>query len=135
MSLTLRKLYHISAFSWYAYVVKSLADRGGQELPPGIFVYGGPWKYLTFLNLVSPATLGRCSLSLHVCSRCESLLLHISVIANLVLRTGGGGRPSTPSREHSEPMQRLPLLRLRLSCGHGEKHCKAVSQAWIPAAQ
>lgn len=53
MTPTLRKVYHISAFGWYAFVVKSLADRGGQELPPGIFVYGGPWKYLTFLNLVS----------------------------------------------------------------------------------
>ncbi|CAG04731.1 unnamed protein product [Tetraodon nigroviridis] len=52
MSLRLPNVYHISAFSWYAYVVKSLADRGGQELPPGIFVYGGPWKYLTFLNLL-----------------------------------------------------------------------------------
>eukprot|EP00066_Takifugu_rubripes_P011947 XP_011601213.1 PREDICTED: androgen-dependent TFPI-regulating protein-like [Takifugu rubripes] len=52
MTSTLRKIYHVAAFSWYAYIVKSLADRGGQKLPPGIFVYGGPWKYLTFLNLL-----------------------------------------------------------------------------------
>ncbi|KAM7385893.1 hypothetical protein PAMP_001940 [Pampus punctatissimus] len=52
MALTLRRVYHISAFSWYAFVVKSLADKDGEELPPGIFVYGGPWKYLTFLNLL-----------------------------------------------------------------------------------
>ncbi|KAM7409098.1 hypothetical protein PAMA_002687 [Pampus argenteus] len=52
MALTLRRVYHISAFSWYAFVVKSLAAKDGEELPPGIFVYGGPWKYLTFLNLL-----------------------------------------------------------------------------------
>uniref|UniRef100_A0A667XI18 Androgen dependent TFPI regulating protein n=1 Tax=Myripristis murdjan TaxID=586833 RepID=A0A667XI18_9TELE len=40
-------------FSWYAFIVKSLAAKDGEDLPPGIFVYGGPWKYLTFLNLVS----------------------------------------------------------------------------------
>ncbi|XP_034408410.1 androgen-dependent TFPI-regulating protein [Cyclopterus lumpus] len=26
--------------------------KEGDQLPPGIFVYGGPWKYLTFLNLL-----------------------------------------------------------------------------------
>uniref|UniRef100_A0A665WA52 Androgen-dependent TFPI-regulating protein-like n=1 Tax=Echeneis naucrates TaxID=173247 RepID=A0A665WA52_ECHNA len=45
-------VYHVTAFSWYAFVVKSLAAKDGEELPPGIFVYGGPWKYLTFLNLL-----------------------------------------------------------------------------------
>ncbi|XP_077469197.1 androgen-dependent TFPI-regulating protein [Stigmatopora argus] len=45
-------LYHITAFSWYAFVVMTLAAKDGEELPPGIFVYGGPWKYLTFLNLL-----------------------------------------------------------------------------------
>uniref|UniRef100_A0A3Q2XF38 Androgen-dependent TFPI-regulating protein-like n=1 Tax=Hippocampus comes TaxID=109280 RepID=A0A3Q2XF38_HIPCM len=45
-------VYHISAFSWYAFVVMTLAAKDGEELPPGIFVYGGPWKYLTFLNLL-----------------------------------------------------------------------------------
>ncbi|XP_058507820.1 androgen-dependent TFPI-regulating protein isoform X2 [Solea solea] len=34
------------------YGLKSLAAKDGEELPPGIFAYGGPWKYLTFLNLV-----------------------------------------------------------------------------------
>lgn len=53
MTSVLRRVYHITAFSWYAFVVKSLAAKDGEELPPGIFVYGGPWKYLTFLNLVS----------------------------------------------------------------------------------
>lgn len=53
MASVLRSVYHITAFSWYTFIVKSLAEKGGEELPPGIFVYGGPWKYLTFLNLVS----------------------------------------------------------------------------------
>lgn len=53
MALTLRRVYHIAVFSWYAFIVKCLAAKDGEELPPGIFVYGGPWKYLTFLNLVS----------------------------------------------------------------------------------
>ncbi|XP_074532534.1 androgen-dependent TFPI-regulating protein [Halichoeres trimaculatus] len=52
MMLTLRKVFHVSVFGWYAFVVKSLAAKDGEELPPGIFVYGGPWKYLTFLNLL-----------------------------------------------------------------------------------
>lgn len=53
MTSTLNTVYHITIFSWYAFIVKSLADKDGEELPAGIFVYGGPWKYLTFLNLVS----------------------------------------------------------------------------------
>lgn len=61
MTSTLRRVYHITAFSWYAFIVKNLAAKDGEELPPGIFVYGGPWKYLTFLNLVS--TLFTLSLS------------------------------------------------------------------------
>ncbi|XP_068424497.1 androgen-dependent TFPI-regulating protein [Clinocottus analis] len=52
MTLILRRVYHVAAFSWYAFVVKSLLAKDGEELPPGIFVYGGPWKYLTFLNLL-----------------------------------------------------------------------------------
>lgn len=53
MTSTIGTVYHITVFSWYAFIVKSLADKDGEELPAGIFVYGGPWKYLTFLNLVS----------------------------------------------------------------------------------
>uniref|UniRef100_H2MEE6 Androgen dependent TFPI regulating protein n=1 Tax=Oryzias latipes TaxID=8090 RepID=H2MEE6_ORYLA len=51
--LTVKAAYHISAFSWYAFIVNCLAAKDGEDLPAGIFVYGGPWKYLTFLNLVS----------------------------------------------------------------------------------
>lgn len=51
--MTVRRVYHIAAFSWYVFIIKNLIDMDGEDLPPGIFVYGGPWKYLTFLNLVS----------------------------------------------------------------------------------
>lgn len=52
MSSTLRTVLHLAGFSWYALVVKYLAAKDGDQLPKGIFAYGGPWKYLTFLNLV-----------------------------------------------------------------------------------
>lgn len=58
MTSTVTRVFHVSAFCWYAFVVKILAAKDGEKLPAGIFVYGGPWKYLTFLNLVSV---------LHVC--------------------------------------------------------------------
>lgn len=48
----MQKIFHLVAFFWYAFVVQSLYAKGDEDLPPGIFVYGGPWKYLTFLNLV-----------------------------------------------------------------------------------
>uniref|UniRef100_A0A8D0AIQ0 Androgen dependent TFPI regulating protein n=1 Tax=Sander lucioperca TaxID=283035 RepID=A0A8D0AIQ0_SANLU len=51
-STTLRPRVSVTTFSWYAFVVKTLAAKNGEKLPPGIFVYGGPWKYLTFLNLL-----------------------------------------------------------------------------------
>ncbi|KAM9364936.1 androgen-dependent TFPI-regulating protein [Pholidichthys leucotaenia] len=53
---TVSAVYHIAAFSWYAFIVKTLFDKDGEELPAGIFVYGGPWKYLTFLNLLLQMT-------------------------------------------------------------------------------
>lgn len=57
MKPTLSTVYHVTAFSWYAFVVRSMAAKDGEDLPPGIFVYGGPWKYLTFLNLASTVLL------------------------------------------------------------------------------
>uniref|UniRef100_A0A8C6S7G0 Androgen-dependent TFPI-regulating protein n=1 Tax=Neogobius melanostomus TaxID=47308 RepID=A0A8C6S7G0_9GOBI len=53
MALNLKTVFHVLVFSWYAFVVQSMAAKDGEELPPGIFVYGGPWKYLTFLNLMT----------------------------------------------------------------------------------
>ncbi|XP_049455643.1 androgen-dependent TFPI-regulating protein [Epinephelus fuscoguttatus] len=86
MTSTLRKAYHITAFSWYAFVVKSLAAKDGEELPPGIFVYGGPWKYLTFLNLLLQMSFfGLAALndlqtgkkSENTLSRCKDLLFSV----------------------------------------------------------
>ncbi|KAK0149920.1 Androgen-dependent TFPI-regulating protein [Merluccius polli] len=57
MKPTLSTVHHVAAFCWYAFVVRSLAAKDGEDLPPGIFVYGGPWKYLTFLNLASTVLL------------------------------------------------------------------------------
>jgi len=56
MPSALSRALHAAAFCWYALVVKSLMEKDGEQLPAGIFVYGGPWKYLTFLNLVSAST-------------------------------------------------------------------------------
>ncbi|KAM4730514.1 androgen-dependent TFPI-regulating protein isoform 2-T2 [Anableps anableps] len=56
MIATLRGAFHISAFGWYTFIVNYLAAKDGEELPAGIFVYGGPWKYLTFLNLLLQMT-------------------------------------------------------------------------------
>lgn len=52
MTGMLKKFYHIVAFSWYIFVLHSFYAKRNSDIPPGIFVYGGPWKYLTFLNLV-----------------------------------------------------------------------------------
>ena len=64
MKPTLSTVHHVAAFCWYAFVVRSLAAKDGEDLPPGIFVYGGPWKYLTFLNLASTVLL---CIDLYVC--------------------------------------------------------------------
>uniref|UniRef100_A0A8D3CPU3 Androgen dependent TFPI regulating protein n=1 Tax=Scophthalmus maximus TaxID=52904 RepID=A0A8D3CPU3_SCOMX len=79
------RVYHITAFSWYAFVVKSLAAKDGEELPPGIFVYGGPWKYLTFLNLLQMTFFGLAAMndlqpgekSKSTLSRCKDLLFSV----------------------------------------------------------
>ncbi|KAA0718269.1 Androgen-dependent TFPI-regulating protein [Triplophysa tibetana] len=47
-----KKVYHISSFLWYAFIIQCIYAKGEKDLPPGLFVYGGPWKYLTFLNPV-----------------------------------------------------------------------------------
>lgn len=52
MRATMRSVFHVVVFLWYMFVVRSMAAKDGEQLPKGIFVYGGPWKYLTFLNLL-----------------------------------------------------------------------------------
>lgn len=102
MTLALSTVYHITAFSWYAFIVKSLADKDGEELPAGIFVYGGPWKYLTFLNLVSTLAVLAGIQFHHVSSRYDSRILEVNTVGvsisattNDVLWTGSGERSTT----------------------------------------
>uniref|UniRef100_A0A8C5ARX5 Androgen-dependent TFPI-regulating protein n=1 Tax=Gadus morhua TaxID=8049 RepID=A0A8C5ARX5_GADMO len=80
---TVSTVYHVIAFGWYAFVVMSLAAKDGEDLPPGIFVYGGPWKYLTFLNLVSTVVLSvvLCAgkKSSKILNRCKDLLFSVFV--------------------------------------------------------
>ncbi|XP_015213085.1 androgen-dependent TFPI-regulating protein [Lepisosteus oculatus] len=52
MRTVISKTYHISTFMWYTFLTSILLSKDPKELPQGLFVYGGPWKYLTFLNLV-----------------------------------------------------------------------------------
>lgn len=83
MALNLRTVFHVGVFSWYAFVVKTLAAKDGEELPAGIFVYGGPWKYLTFLNLVRRNTRVFCfSRIIH-----RSLLLMLLLLLQLLQMT------------------------------------------------
>ncbi|XP_008325807.1 androgen-dependent TFPI-regulating protein [Cynoglossus semilaevis] len=86
MASYVRRLFHISAFSWYAFIVKTLAAKDGEELPAGIFVYGGPWKYLTFLNLLLQTFLfGLATVNdlqpgkntEHVLSRCKDFIFSV----------------------------------------------------------
>ncbi|KAK1173356.1 androgen-dependent TFPI-regulating protein [Acipenser oxyrinchus oxyrinchus] len=46
------KAYHIAMFVWYTFLFTILLLVNPDDLPDGLFLYGGPWKYLTFLNLV-----------------------------------------------------------------------------------
>ncbi|XP_021336569.2 androgen-dependent TFPI-regulating protein [Danio rerio] len=52
MAGVMKTFCHIAAFSWYAFIIQCIYAKDVSDLPSGIFVYGGPWKYLTFLNLV-----------------------------------------------------------------------------------
>lgn len=87
MPSTLRAAFHISAFGWYTFIVNYLAAKDGEELPAGLFVYGGPWKYLTFLNLVSTISSDDCG-EYVVQVKLNNFAGVFSVIANDVLRPG-----------------------------------------------
>ncbi|XP_066534360.1 androgen-dependent TFPI-regulating protein [Hoplias malabaricus] len=52
MTGLVKTLYHLAAFGWYVFVVSYLFAKKKEDLPDGIFPYGGPWKYLTFINLI-----------------------------------------------------------------------------------
>lgn len=74
MTNILKKVYHISAFFWYAFIIQCIYAKEETDLPPGLFVYGGPWKYLTFLNLVKCVPC-----EIYEDLRCVGLQLYCSV--------------------------------------------------------
>ncbi|XP_060098984.1 androgen-dependent TFPI-regulating protein [Heteronotia binoei] len=50
--------WHGLAFAWFAYVAATASRIGKNDgAPPELDAHGGPWKFLTFLNLVLQATL------------------------------------------------------------------------------
>ncbi|XP_076018001.1 androgen-dependent TFPI-regulating protein [Genypterus blacodes] len=87
MTETQRRMYHITVFSWYSLVLLNLAAKQGEKLPPGIFPYGGPWKYLTFLNLLLQVTFFGLALVIdlqsgkqsNILNRCKDLLFSVFV--------------------------------------------------------
>lgn len=97
MASSINSVYHITVFSWYAFIVKTLADKDGEELPAGIFVYGGPWKYLTFLNLVRHCCLHIWVMYKIIHSRMLSVGnvgVAVSVAPDGLFRTGRLKRPA-----------------------------------------
>lgn len=61
--------WHGLALAWFACIASALAGLHRADAPitnqlPNIDAYGGPWRFLTFLNLVFQATL--CGISLVV---------------------------------------------------------------------
>ncbi|XP_028593565.2 androgen-dependent TFPI-regulating protein [Podarcis muralis] len=51
-------LFHGLAFAWYVFLVAFISKLGtgpGEKKPDNIVAYGGPWKFLTVLNLVLQA--------------------------------------------------------------------------------
>lgn len=46
-------LVHLLVFSWYVFTIWSNCTLQTSDRHPGVRSYGGRWKYLTFINLVS----------------------------------------------------------------------------------
>jgi hypothetical protein len=46
-------LIHVVIFSWYVFTLSANCSLKVTQGHPGAKTYGGRWKYLTFLNLVS----------------------------------------------------------------------------------
>ncbi|OWK53694.1 Androgen-dependent TFPI-regulating protein [Lonchura striata] len=53
MEISTLTMYHCLAFVWYFFVAYSITHVKTEERPSEVFLYGGQWKYLTVLNLVS----------------------------------------------------------------------------------
>ncbi|XP_072416882.1 androgen-dependent TFPI-regulating protein-like isoform X3 [Chiloscyllium punctatum] len=45
------RVYHITTFVWYLVLIYLLLNTQYSHPLPGVFLYAGQWKYLTFLNL------------------------------------------------------------------------------------
>ncbi|XP_043574965.1 androgen-dependent TFPI-regulating protein-like isoform X2 [Chiloscyllium plagiosum] len=45
------RVYHITTFVWYLLLIYLLLNTQYSHTLPGVFLYAGQWKYLTFLNL------------------------------------------------------------------------------------
>ncbi|XP_016094196.1 androgen dependent TFPI regulating protein 1 isoform X1 [Sinocyclocheilus grahami] len=57
-------LVHLLMLSWYVFTIWSNCTLQISDRHPGVRSYGGRWKYLTFINLVSQALLfGLCVLA------------------------------------------------------------------------
>ncbi|XP_069476535.1 androgen-dependent TFPI-regulating protein isoform X3 [Ambystoma mexicanum] len=52
MAIPALTLYHFLTFAWYFFIMFSVSMLKGDKQPSGVFMYGGPWKYLTILNVV-----------------------------------------------------------------------------------
>lgn len=46
-------LVHLLIFSWYVFTIWSNCTLQTSDRHPGVQSYGGRWKYLTFINLVT----------------------------------------------------------------------------------
>uniref|UniRef100_A0ABI7XFS8 Androgen dependent TFPI regulating protein n=1 Tax=Felis catus TaxID=9685 RepID=A0ABI7XFS8_FELCA len=52
MRRTCTCIYHFLAWSWYLFLNYYISQQGGDQRKSQIFLNGGQWKYLTFLNLL-----------------------------------------------------------------------------------
>ena len=54
MTRTSTCIYHFFVLSWYIFLNFYISQQGEDRRKSKVFLSGGQWKYLTFLNLVSP---------------------------------------------------------------------------------
>ncbi|XP_049510993.1 androgen-dependent TFPI-regulating protein isoform X1 [Panthera uncia] len=55
MRRTCTCIYHFLVWSWYLFLNYYISQQGGDQRKSKIFLNGGQWKYLTFLNLLLQA--------------------------------------------------------------------------------
>ncbi|XP_042793831.1 androgen-dependent TFPI-regulating protein isoform X5 [Panthera leo] len=55
MRRTCTCIYHFLVWSWYLFLNYYISKQGGDQRKSKIFLNGGQWKYLTFLNLLLQA--------------------------------------------------------------------------------